>query len=558
MPSLQKETMLTETQMRIVEDSFELIHKKVEEFTDDFYQKLLQLSPTCTNWLPLDGEEQQQVLLKVLTDGLKMAIHWHDLHTEIQQLSERSAQPKLKAEYFVLVGQSLLFSLEKHLATQFTEEVKKAWVAWYIQISSVLFEQSNPTMHQGEKNSSDFDLYLAQFVSHPKEKIISEPLSTQNTLEEVTVDLNYVGDRVVQGTSTKTILEISLANSIEHFHDCGAEAKCSTCRVIIEEGLENCSPRNEKEKKLAQEKGLSSQIRVACQTHVHGPVTLRRLVKDREDVQALYHTSSRNPAREKKLAILFADIRSFATFAEQHLPYDVVHMLNRYYNTLGIPIYENGGQINKYMGDGMMVLFGLQQESSINPSEQSIQAALEMLEALTQVNTYLQSSFQEQFKVGIGIDFGDVIVGEVGFNQKKEFTALGDTVNIASRIEELTKTYHSKIIVSSSVLSEIENETILSRKLDFVRVKGKEKPVSIYEIYNADPPEIRAKKQELDSPYHQGLYFYYQKEWEKALSMFEQCQQIYPEDQPTKIYIARCKEYREQEPMENWNQGIRL
>jgi adenylate cyclase len=155
------------------------------------------------------------------------------------------------------------------------------------------------------------------------------------------------------------------------------------------------------------------------------------------------------------LAVLFSDIRGFTAFAEGNLPYDIVHALNRYFNAIGQAIDENGGYIDKYMGDGIMALFGLNPYREEHPCLDAVTAALGMLSSLRGVNDYMSAHLGHEFTIGIGIHYGTVVVGEIGFKLRKQFTAIGDTVNLAARLESETKNLEADILVSDQVRREL-------------------------------------------------------------------------------------------------------
>ena len=162
----------------------------------------------------------------------------------------------------------------------------------------------------------------------------------------MSVTLHFIGDKDVRTTSKVPILEASLGAGIPHTHVCGGRARCSTCRVLVSEGLDHCRPRNEAEARLARTKGFSPEIRLACQTTVSGDVTLRRLVLDDTDIQVAIREGRADPGdvgREAEVSVLFCDIRSFTAFSERALPYDVIHILNRYFETIGAIIDGHGG-----------------------------------------------------------------------------------------------------------------------------------------------------------------------------------------------------------------------
>ena len=298
-----------------------------------------------------------------------------------------------------------------------------------------------------------------------------------------TVKISFAGDKDISTQSNVPILRASLEAGIPHTHVCGGRAKCSTCRIIVTEGLLKCNPRNNLEAKLAHIKGFTPEVRLACQTTVNGDVSVRRLVLDDNDISDAINqqaTSTGEGGKEVKASILFSDIRSFTSFTEKALPYDVVHILNRYFDTIGKYIDTNGGYIDKYMGDGIMAIFGLDDKSRSNPALYALQAAYKILAALNDFNAYLRAHFNHEFKIGIGVHTGEVVVGNLGFHKKKEFTAIGDTVNTASRIEALTKSVDSPILVSEETYLLVKNNFVWGKHYR-AKVKGKEKAITVYQ-----------------------------------------------------------------------------
>ena len=190
-----------------------------------------------------------------------------------------------------------------------------------------------------------------------------------------------------------TLLQMSLKHGVPHVHACGGNARCSTCRVMVHDGLDNVLPRNEAEQLLACKKGFEPNVRLACQTRVAGPVRIRRLVLDDTDLDIAAAEHSASSGREIRIAILFSDIRDFTPFSEQHLPYDVVHILNRYFHEIGEAVLQNGGFIDKYIGDGMMALFGLDGESPAETCLNAVSDGLQMLGSLRDLNEFLQRHF---------------------------------------------------------------------------------------------------------------------------------------------------------------------
>ena len=276
----------------------------------------------------------------------------------------------------------------------------------------------------------------------------------------------------------ETLLAISLRNNIQHVHACGGNARCSTCRVAVLGPAAGVPARNEAEGLLAQRKGLPEHIRLACQLRPTGSMRVRRLVFDEEDLkEASQGTSS---GREENIAVLFSDVRSFTRFSELNLPYDVVHVLNRYFHRMGDAVLRHGGRIDKYMGDGLMALFGVGQPDERLACTDALRAAFDMLFALEDVNRYLRATLDTEFRIGIGIHFGEAVLGEIGHPSHRQFTALGDTVNLASRVESATKRAGARLLVTESVFERARDSLVIGRRFS-ARMKGKAEAHSLYE-----------------------------------------------------------------------------
>lgn len=280
----------------------------------------------------------------------------------------------------------------------------------------------------------------------------------------------------------QSLLEISLNHDIPHMHVCGGHARCSTCRVIICHGLENVLPKNEAEQALADKKGLEDNIRLACQARVKGDVSLRRLVLDHRDVDLVMSDEQQETTgREQAVAILFSDIRGFTRFSERHLSYDIIHILNRYFQEMGEVVLANHGYIDKYMGDGLMALFGVEEQQPSMNCLHAITAAMQMQQALERVNCYLQQNFDEHFEIGVGVHFGEVVLGNMGHRGKVQFTAIGDAVNLASRIEGETKMIDSSVLVSECMYAHIKDQVHIGQTLK-TQLKGKSGDYLLYEV----------------------------------------------------------------------------
>lgn len=292
----------------------------------------------------------------------------------------------------------------------------------------------------------------------------------------------YLNETVVEETDLSlTLLDVSYKHGIPHMHACGGHARCSTCRVLVLENLDHVMPRNEAEASLAERRGFTDDIRLACQSRIDGDVIIRRLVVDECDANMVQCETPRAVGREWCIAVLFADIRGFTPFTERTLPYDVVHILNRYFQVVGDAIIANGGVIDKYIGDAVMALFGLDGGDPKAVCLQAIRAALGMREAVAEFNEYLARVFHEQLAVGIGIHFGPAIIGEIGHSGGRQRTAIGNTVNVASRIESESKVLGADLVVSEYVIDKVGDAVVTGRSCT-TNLRGTTGETRLFEI----------------------------------------------------------------------------
>ncbi len=286
-----------------------------------------------------------------------------------------------------------------------------------------------------------------------------------------------------------TILDASLQSGIPHTHICGGIARCSTCRVLIIDGLENCGDRTRGELDISERLRFEPVIRLACQTQVFGDVKLRRLAIDADDIEFMDDEIAgkivpQMIGQEKQLAILFADIRSFTPFAERLPPYDVIYVLNRYFRRMGQVINRYDGMINNYIGDGLMALFGL--ENPERATEQAVRAALEMIEAMDKFNPYLETLYHQQLRIGIGIHYGWAVIGKVGAPDSQKLTAIGDAVNLAARIEAANKQVGTTLLISEDAYAQVREQVVVNRYVS-VRLPGKSGEYPLYEVVEMSP-----------------------------------------------------------------------
>ena len=286
----------------------------------------------------------------------------------------------------------------------------------------------------------------------------------------------------VELDAAETLLQASLRLGIPHTHACGGNARCSTCRCLITEGLDNCAPRNESERQMAERLNFTPEIRLACQTRITGPVSMRRLALDAADVELIKEDNAAPAAsvgEEKRIAILFSDIRGFTTFSEGLPAYDVIHVLNRYFHEMGKVIQRNGGCIDNYIGDGIMALFGVQ--DPVDPARRAVTAGLEMLEALKQFSPYLMNLYGTSFRIGIGVHVGEAVVGSIGTGRSRRTTAIGDAVNFASRIESANKKANTSFLISEDTYKDVKDQVDVNAAVR-LSIPGKTGEYNLYEV----------------------------------------------------------------------------
>jgi adenylate cyclase len=296
--------------------------------------------------------------------------------------------------------------------------------------------------------------------------------------------IHYLPDnKEIEAEEGETILQAAVRSGLALAHFCGGNARCSTCRVIVLEGLENCAPRNPEEQAIADMLQFDPRVRLACQTRVTGKVKLRRLVTDSEevDLNSLYVKGAEplSMGVEKHILILFADIKGFTTFAENLLPYDVIHALNLYFQHAGKVIGRHGGRIDNYMGDGFMALFEADEPSAV--AKRAVKAGLELMAAVQGLAPYLQELYGKDFQVRVGLHYGQVVAGKLGSPGNKKMTVIGDAVNFASRIEAANKRAGTRFLVSKDTYALVKGSVRVGRKVR-LSLPGKSGEYTLYEI----------------------------------------------------------------------------
>jgi adenylate cyclase len=263
------------------------------------------------------------------------------------------------------------------------------------------------------------------------------------------VRITYPGSRVVTVPVGFTVLEASRTAGIAHASVCGGRGRCSTCRVRVTRGLDHLPPPREAEQRVLARVGAAPDVRLACQTRPARDVAVMPLLAPSIAPGEALAPDVRQ-GRESEIAVLFADLRGFTRMAEHKLPYDVVFVLNRYFETVGTAITVAGGVTNQFTGDGVMALFGIEGGPATG-CRQAVTAARAMVEGLAALSHELAGDLPAPLRIGIGIHAGPAVVGQMGWGQSFYLTAVGDTVHVAARLEQATKDYDAELVISETV-----------------------------------------------------------------------------------------------------------
>jgi adenylate cyclase len=297
------------------------------------------------------------------------------------------------------------------------------------------------------------------------------------------VRIGYPDGRFIEVVPGTSVLEASRLAHIPHASVCGGRGRCSTCRVRVRAEIGSLDPPSEDEARVLRRIGARPNIRLACMLRPHGGVEVTPLLPPFAAAADGRRRVDFAQGSEREIAIMFADIRGFTALSESRLPYDVVFILNRYFEAMGRAIETAGGRVDKFLGDGIMALFGIEHGPQ-RGSRDALEAARMMSQRLAGLNASLRGELDRPLRIGIGIHAGPAIVGEMGYGAAAAITAIGDAVNTASRLEELTKTYACELVVSE--------ETVRRAGLDLsafprkeIELRGKRERMAIRTLTHA-------------------------------------------------------------------------
>lgn len=300
--------------------------------------------------------------------------------------------------------------------------------------------------------------------------------------------VSYVPEPTVRARMGASLLEISRMHRIPHLSVCGGRARCSTCRVEVLRGLDLLPPPNQAEAQTLASIRAPPGVRLACQLRPTGPLAVKLILRPGRTQLA---AGAEAQGTERVLAVLFLDVRGFTGLSEHKLPYDVVFVLNRLFAATGAAVTANGGWIDKYLGDGLMAVFG-REAGAEEGCRQALHAARAIDLALDEVNAEVVAEIGAPLRVGIGIHVGPLVLGRIGHGQSAPMTVIGSTVNAASRLEALTKELDCQLVVSveAARMAGLPLESYTPRH---VSVRGLAQPLAVIAVGRArDLPALPA------------------------------------------------------------------
>ncbi len=253
----------------------------------------------------------------------------------------------------------------------------------------------------------------------------------------------------------------------------------------------------------------------------------------------------------KTLTVLFSDVRNFSTISEGLDPQQLVGLMSEYFDAMTEKIVANQGLVDKYIGDAVMSVFGA--PLPMAPEDQAFNACktgLEMVESARVLGKDWEQRGHAALAIGVGVNTGEMVIGNMGSQTHFNYTVMGDEVNIGSRLEQLTKMFRAAVIISGQT-RELVADRVGTRELDLVVVKGRSQPVAIYEVLGLEPlPESVSRMARI---FESGLAAYRQRRWDDAIALFEESLELRPEDGPSSLFIGRCQMLKQRPPADDWN-----
>ena len=298
--------------------------------------------------------------------------------------------------------------------------------------------------------------------------------------------LTHAVGRTMRILPGATVLETLRANGIAHASVCGGRARCTTCRIRVTNGLNGLPEPLGLEATALSRIGANEGVRLACQLRPTADISvLPLLAADATATYGLIRAGAEGS--ERQLTVMFIDLRGSTTLGEARMPYDVLFILNQFFDEMSKALAATGGHYSNFTGDGLMAIYGLDTPDPKASAVQALRGASEVLMRLDQVNLRLKADLKEPLKIGVGIHFGEAIVGAMGPPRSQIITAIGDTVNTTARLEGLTKDYDCSVILSQSA-AQAAGLNLDGHDLHHATVKGRTGSIAFYALKDVPKP----------------------------------------------------------------------
>jgi adenylate cyclase len=347
-----------------------------------------------------------------------------------------------------------------------------------------LSERQVGTPAQQDTLDNIADYFLVGYLGLVGLVLLARGVRALNERRRGMISLSYGNGRTIRVPKGLSVLEASLRNNVPHASVCGGRARCSTCRIRV---IGDCSALPEPSKReafvLNRVGTADPSIRLACQLRPTENLSFFQLFVPHMASAHAHNAQPHSIGEERYLVSMFVDMRGSTELAEARLPFDTVFIVNRFLSAVSQAVIECGGEPNQFVGDGEMALFGLRSGPQV-ACRQALKAAAMIAANVGDLNRFLSHDLNEPIRFGIGIHGGEVIFGDIGYGDHMVFTALGDAVNVAARLQDMTKNLACEAIVSDEVCvtAGIAAETLPARK---VAIRGRSEPMTVRCIVHA-------------------------------------------------------------------------
>ena len=307
-------------------------------------------------------------------------------------------------------------------------------------------------------------------------------------------------DRVIRVPKGLTVLEASYRHHVPHANVCGGKGRCSTCRIRIVSDRSGLPQPSAREAFVLERVGASADpaVRLACQLRPSRDITIIQLLPPHVGASFVHGKNRVHPGEERYIVSMFVDMRGSTQMAADKLPFDTVFIVNRFLGAISQAVIRAGGNVNQYLGDGLLALFGVDTDRK-SACRQALYAAAMVAENVEHLNRQLAEAERTVIRFGIGINGGEVIVGDIGYGENVAFTALGDAVNVAARLQDISKEFECEVVISDEVCQTagLPHDQL---QLKEVAVRGRAAPIVVRTVLKAENLATLFEQATTDSP----------------------------------------------------------